>query len=83
MTETNEKAKGLKDNEVGQSAVDPVVINADDYTKVGVRKGGTIHLHFKGDGKYTLCGRVWYFLNNHGATYCQQCQAILAKRRHL
>jgi len=25
MTETNEKAKGLKDNEVGQSDVDPVV----------------------------------------------------------
>lgn len=52
----------------------------DVFMKVSVGLSGTMHLSEMTDGHRTLCGRLWWAENSHGATYCRTCQSILSKR---
>lgn len=53
------------------------------HHKVGVTAAGAMHNNdpLSRLPDQTLCGRTWYFHNDHGDKYCRECQRILAKRR--
>lgn len=52
------------------------------FHKVSVTPGGAMHVDDPDrKGQWTLCGRAWHYHNDHGDTYCRNCQTTLARRQ--
>ena len=53
---------------------------AGAFRKVSVgRRTGIMHTTAGRLGSHTLCGRVWWAANDHGAGYCRTCQHELGR----